>query len=79
MSNNLPLGAENDPRAPWNEKPIETEEIEVEVILVVSRNVTLKVPVGADNMDINVAVDNYVNATYNDEKWILNYHDWDRV
>ena len=76
---NYPLGAKDDPRAPWNEKPIRAEVIEVEVVLTVSKNVTLKVPVDADNMDINVAVDNYINAVYNDEDWILGDHDWNRV
>ncbi len=76
---NYPLGAKDDPRAPWNEKPTRTEEIEVEVVLTVSKNVTLKVPVDADNMDINVAVGNYVGVVYNDEEWILNECDWNKV
>lgn len=76
---NLPLGVEHDPRAPWNEKPIETEEIEVEVILVVSRNVTLKVPIGADNMEIGSAVENYVYHTYDDKDWIRDDTDWNKV
>ncbi len=76
---NYPLGAKDDPRAPWNEQPIRTEEIEVEVVLTVSKNVTLKVPVDADNMDINVAVGNYVGVVYNDEEWILNECDWNKV
>ena len=76
---NYPLGAKDDPRAPWNEKPIRTEEIEVEIVLTVSKNVTLKVPVDADNMDINAAVGNYVGVVYNDEEWILNECDWNKV
>lgn len=76
---NYPLGAKDDPRAPWNEQPVKTEEIEVEVVLTVSKNVTLKVPVDADNMDINVAVGNYVGVVYNDEEWILNECDWNKV
>ena len=26
---NYPLGAKDDPRAPWNEKPIKMDEIEI--------------------------------------------------
>ena len=76
---NYPLGAKDDPRAPWNEKPIRTEEIEVEVVLTVSRNVSLKVPIGADIMDISIAVDNYVNNVYDNEDWTVNEIDWNKI
>ena len=67
---NYPLGAKDDFQEHHGmKKPIRTEEIEVEVVLTVSKNVTLKVPVDADNMDINVAVGNYVGVVYNDEEW----------
>ena len=76
---NYPLGAKDDPRAPWNEKPIKMDEIEVQVILTVSRNVTLKVPIGSDVLDVSIAVDNYVNNVYNNEGWIVNEVDWNKV
>ena len=76
---NYPLGAKDDPRAPWNEKPIRMKEIEVEVVLTISRNATLKVPIEADIMDISIAVDNYVNNVYDNEGWIVNEVDWNRV
>lgn len=76
---NYPLGAKDDPRAPWNEKPIRTKEIEVEVVLTVSRNVTLKVPIDADVLDVSVAVENYINNVYNDKDWIVNEIDWNKI
>ncbi len=76
---NYPLGAKDDPRAPWNEKPMKAEVVEVEVVLTVSRNVTLKVPIDADVLDVSIAVENYVDNVYNDEEWILNECDWNKV
>ena len=76
---NYPLGAKDDPRAPWNEKPIRAEVVEVEVVLTVSRNVSFKVPIDADIMDISIAVDNYVNNVYDNEDWIVNEIDWNKV
>ena len=76
---NYPLGAKDDPRAPWNEKPIRMKEIEVEVVLTVSRNATLKVPIDADIMDISIAVENYVDSSYSDEDWTVNEKDWNGV
>lgn len=76
---NYPLGSKDDPRAPWNEKPIRMKEIEVEVVLTVSRNATLKVPIDADIMDISIAVENYVDSSYSDEDWTVNEKDWNKV
>lgn len=76
---NYPLGAKDDPRAPWNEKPIRMKEIEVEVVLTISRNATLKVPIDADIMDISIAVGNYVDSSYSDEDWTVNEKDWNGV
>lgn len=76
---NYPLGAKDDPRAPWNEKPIKMDEIEVEVVLTVSRNVTLKVPIDADVLDVSIAVENYVNNVYDNEDWTVNEVDWNKV
>lgn len=76
---NYPLGAKDDPRAPWNEKPIRMDEIEVEVVLTVSRNVTLKVPIDADVLDVSIAVENYVNNVYDNEDWTVNEVDWNKV
>ncbi len=76
---NYPLGAKDDPRAPWNEQPIRAEVVEVEVVLTVSRNVRLKVPIGADIMDISIAVDNYVNNVYDNEDWTVNEIDWNKI
>ena len=76
---NYPLGAKDDPRAPWNEKPIRAKIVEVEVVLTVSRNVILKVPIEADLMDISIAVDNYVNNVYDNEDWGVNEIDWNKI
>ncbi len=76
---NYPLGAKDDPRAPWNEKPIRMKEIEVEVVLTISRNATLKVPIDADIMDISIAVENYVDSSYRDEDWTVNEKDWNKI
>lgn len=43
MSNNYPLGAEQDPNAPWKEEDQEEKEIEVTVSVTLSK--TLKVNV----------------------------------
>ena len=65
---NYPLGAKDDPRAPWNEKANRTKRLKVEVVLTVSK-CTLKVPVDADIMDIKCS-DNCVPIMMKD--WILN-------
>ena len=76
---NYPLGAKDDPRAPWNEKPIRMKEVEVEVVLTVSRNVSLKVPIDADVLDVSIAVENYIDNVYNDKDWIVNEIDWNKI
>ena len=43
MSGNYPLGADNDPRAPWNEEENPEVEIEVNVNLTLSKVVKVKV------------------------------------
>lgn len=43
MSGDYPLGAKNDPRAPWNEEENPEVEIDVTVSVTLSKTVTVKV------------------------------------
>ena len=46
MSSNLPLGAENDPRAPWNEPEPKLIVVEVELSIILSKKVKLALEEG---------------------------------
>lgn len=41
---NVPMGAQYDPNAPWNQKDIGKKEIEVNVTLVLSKTIKITVP-----------------------------------
>lgn len=49
---NFPLGAENDPSAPYNQTVPEYEEVNVLVSAVLSKSIKLIVPYGSTEEDI---------------------------
>ncbi len=71
MSNNLPLGAENDPRAPWNEPEPKLIDIEVELNIIVTRNVTVQMEEGFTSTELDDTLIRYVESKFSKEK-----NDW---
>ena len=51
-----PLGAENDPRAPYNQKDPEKVKVKVTVSVTYSRSLEVKVEEGYTNVDLTEAV-----------------------
>ena len=68
MSNNLPLGAENDPRAPWNEPEPELIDVEVELEVIVTRNVIIQMSEGYISTELNDALVSYAESKFYKEK-----------
>ena len=71
MSNNLPLGAENDPRAPWNEPEPKLLDIEVELDIIVTRNVTVQMEEGFTSTELDDTLIRYAESKFSKEK-----NDW---
>ena len=68
MSNNLPLGAENDPRAPWNEPEPELIDLEVEVVVTISKKINVQIDNGYTNLDLYDTLKDYVDTKFSKEK-----------
>ena len=68
MSNNLPLGAENDPRAPWNEPERKLIDVEVELEVIVTRNVIIQMSEGYISTELNDALISYAESKFHKEK-----------
>ena len=71
MSNNLPLGAENDPRAPWNEPEPKLIDVEVGLDVIVTRNVILQMKEGYASTELEDALIRYAESKFHKEK-----NDW---
>ena len=71
MSNNLPLGAENDPTAPWNEPEPKLLDIEVELDIIVTRNVTVQMEEGFTSTELDDTLIRYAESKFSKEK-----NDW---
>ena len=71
MSSNLPLGAENDPRAPWNEPEPKLLDIEVELDIIVTRNVTVQMEEGFTSTELDDTLIRYAESKFSKEK-----NDW---
>lgn len=54
MNSNVPIGADNDPNAPWNQEDPKPRTIEVTVSITLSKTVRIK-------------VDDYIAEEYSDE------------
>ena len=68
MSNNLPLGAENDPRAPWNQPEPELIDLEVEVVVTISKKINVQIEDGYTNLDLYDTLKDYVDTKFSKEK-----------
>lgn len=72
MSSNLPLGAENDPRAPWNEPEPKLIDLEVEVVVTISKKIKVQMDDGYTNSDLYNTLKDYVDTIFSKEK-----NDWE--
>lgn len=68
MSSNLPPGAENDPRAPWNEKKPELVKVEVELSIILSKKVKLVLEEGYTPNQVFELLKEYVDDWLSKEK-----------
>ena len=68
MSSNLPLGAENDPRAPWNQPEPELIDLEVEVVVTISKKINVQIDNGYTNLDLYDTLKDYVDTKFSKEK-----------
>lgn len=71
MSNNLPLGAENDPRAPWNESEPKLIDVEVRLDVIVTRNVIVQMEEGYTSTELDDTLIRYAESKFSKEK-----NDW---
>ncbi len=71
MSSNLPLGAENDPRAPWNEPEPKLINVNVELEVIIVKNVTLEIEEEYTNYSLYNALREYAY-----EKFPKKKNDW---
>lgn len=79
MSKNLPLGAENDPRAPWNEEELKLEDVQLDITLTISSIITLQIPEGSTNKDINMELKSFIGDDFNGNDWKINDIDWKKL
>ena len=77
MSKNLPLGAENDPRAPWNEKERGTEELNLEVYIISTKDITIEVPKKASTQEIRDILKTLFKDDFKKIRWNIVEIDWE--
>ena len=77
MSKNLPLGAENDPRAPWNEKERGTEELNLEVYIISTKDITIEVPKEASTQEIRDVLKTLFKDDFKKIRWNIVEIDWE--
>ena len=68
MSSNLPLGAENDPRAPWNEPEPKLIFVEVKLDVIVTRKVTIQMKEDYTDSDLEDILIGYAYKKLSKEK-----------
>ena len=73
---NLPAGAENDPRAPWNEPEVEYETLDLEVSLTVTKSISIEVVRGSDNIEIAENIRTEVEKGLSEIGWKIEDIDW---
>lgn len=73
---NLPEGAENDPRAPYNEPEVEYETLDLDVSLTVTKTISIEVQKGSDNPTISEAVKEAVSDELEGIGWCIEDIDW---
>ena len=72
MSNNLPLGAENDPTAPWNEPEPKIVDVKVDIDVIISKKMTIRMEEGYTNYSLYNALREYAYEKFPKEK-----NDWE--
>jgi len=77
MNKNLPLGAENDPRAPWNEKEPETVDFNSTVTIIISKKISFQIEEGLNRSDKNNSVIEELKKDFNIEEWEINDLDYE--
>ena len=77
MSKNLPLGAENDPRAPWNEKERGTEELNLEVYITSTKDITIEVPEESSTQEIRDILKTLFKDDFKKIRWNIVEIDWE--
>lgn len=73
---NLPAGAENDPRAPYNEPEVEYEALDLDISLTVTKTISVEVQKGSDNPTIAEAVKEAVSDELEGIGWAIEDIDW---
>lgn len=73
---NLPAGAENDPRAPWNEPEVEYKTLDLEVSLTVTKSISIEVVRGSDNIEIAENIRTEVEKGLSEIGWKIEDVDW---
>ncbi len=68
MDKNLPLGAENDPRAPWNEKEPKAEKLEVELEVIVVKKISFYMNEGYTPLQLRNVLEEYVQNCFPSKK-----------
>lgn len=74
---NLPLGAENDPRAPWNEEEPETVDFNSTVTIIISKKISFQIEEGLNRSDKNNSVIEELKKDFNIEEWEINDLDYE--
>ena len=74
---NLPLGAENDPRAPWNEGEPETVDFNSTVTIIISKTISFQIEEGLNRSDKNNSIIEELKKDFNIEEWEINDLDYE--
>ena len=77
MNKNLPLGAENDPRAPWNEKERGTEKLNLEVYITLTKDITIEVPEESSTQEIRDILKTLFKDDFKKIRWNIVEIDWE--
>ena len=77
MNKNLPLGAEHDPRAPWNEKEQEKRIVELDVSTIISKFITIEIPKNATSKEILDILTPLVEEDIEPTQWEIGEIDWE--
>ena len=76
---NLPLGAKNDPRAPWNEKEPTMQDLDLKVIFIISKNVSITAKEPVDTDELLRIIKDEVKENFRIEEWEIDDIDWENI
>ena len=77
MDKNLPLGAKNDPRAPWNEKEPEMQDLDLKVTFIISKNISITTKKFIDTDELLKIIEDEVKENFKIEEWEINDIDYE--